>query len=394
MRNKPLILSWFVTYLLLFLYSFTQIDLGLTLTRFSYWQVIQRFFQHIGYFERPFSASLYLSLLFVLFFLYVWTLILAYREKLAGKDIWIIVLFAGAILLFSYNAFSYDLFNYMFDAKIVTFYHQNPYFQKALDYPADPMLGFMHWTHRTYPYGPVWLFLTVPLSFLGFNYLLPTFYLFKLLAVLSLIGAIFFLEKSLNILKIKKNLFCLVFFALNPLVLIESLVSGHNDIVMVFFAIFSFYLLLKRKYLSSFFWLVVSVGVKFATAVLLPFYLILVFFKNRTAQFYKTFLFLITLFMITATLAATLRTNFQPWYLLYFLPFSAFLAESYFVFIPIVIISLFSLLTYTPFLYSGNWDPPIPLIINSLLFISIALSFIIIFIIYVTIKLKVKNQND
>ena len=45
---------WTIGYLLtivgLFFYSFTQVDLNLTLSEWSVWQVIQKYFQHIGYF--------------------------------------------------------------------------------------------------------------------------------------------------------------------------------------------------------------------------------------------------------------------------------------------------------------------------------------------------------
>ena len=78
--------------------------------------------------------------------------------------------------------------------KYLTFIHQNPYFHKASDFPNDPMLNFMRWTHRLYPYGPSWLILTVPLSFIGLNFFLPTFFLFKIM-----IGFIFFGKLLFNL---------------------------------------------------------------------------------------------------------------------------------------------------------------------------------------------------
>jgi len=86
----------------------------------------------------------------------------------------LISILIGVGLLFSYPFLSHDLFNYLFDAKIVTFYHQNPYILKALDFPSDPWLRFMHWTHRTYPYGPSFLFLTLVPSAHTVRYGLPS----------------------------------------------------------------------------------------------------------------------------------------------------------------------------------------------------------------------------
>ena len=151
----------------LFFYSFTQVDLGLTIMRWQFWQGVQQAFQSIGYFNRPLSTVLYGFIVLLLFVSYLSFLWLAMKKKLQIQYIWKIIGITTLILLFSYNAFSYDLFNYIFDAKIITYYQQNPYEHKALDYQGDPMLAFMHWTHRVYPYGPTWLILTVPLSFFG-----------------------------------------------------------------------------------------------------------------------------------------------------------------------------------------------------------------------------------
>ena len=75
---------------------------------------------------------------------------MAKKKKISKPFVWLIIFVSALLLVFSYNAFSYDIFNYIFDAKIFTHYHQNPYLQKALDYPGDPMLSFMRWTHRVY----------------------------------------------------------------------------------------------------------------------------------------------------------------------------------------------------------------------------------------------------
>ena len=150
-----------------FLYSFTQIDLSLTLSKASVWQDIQKSFQHIGYFQRPLSTLIFLILTLFLFLIYSLYLKFSLANKLTRKKVWYLIIFISIVLSFSYNAFSYDIFNNIFDAKILTYYHQNPFIHKALDFPNDSMLSFMHWTHRTYPYGPMALILTLPASFLG-----------------------------------------------------------------------------------------------------------------------------------------------------------------------------------------------------------------------------------
>lgn len=374
-KLRILIAGYLLVIFGLFLYSFTQVDLSLTLSRWSIWQVAQKFFQSIGYFNRPLSTFLYLLTIALLYLFYLFFLMYAKKGKINKKTVWIIILVATLILTFSYNAFSYDIFNNIFDAKIVTYYHQNPYFYKALDFPKDPMLSFMHWTHRTYPYGPTWLFLTVPLSFVGFQVFLPTFFLFKILAAISFLGTIYFVGKILQKISPKDQLFGIVLLGLNPLFLIEGLVSAHNDITMLFFLVFAIWLLLNNKYFRSFLLLILSIGVKFATVFVMPVFLVVYLFKIKkiTINWEKVCIFM-TFLMSVAIVTASVRTNFQPWYLLYVLPLAAMVSSKNYIKLPVIIISFFALLTYAPFLYLGNWNPPVPKILFWVMFSSIFFS--------------------
>lgn len=378
--EKFLFLTYPVLVVSLFLYSLTQIDLNLFLFKFDAWVNFQRFFQNIGYFQRPLSTYIYVSILILLFISYLGFLFLVQKKRVSEREVWKLIIFCAVLLTFSYNAFSYDLFNYVFDAKIITHYNQNPYFHKALDFPGDPMLNFMHWTHRTYPYGPGWLALTVPLSFLGFNFFLPTILMFKTLASLSYFGTVYFIGKILNIVDKKNVLFGTVFFALNPLVIVEGLVSGHLDIVMTFFGVLSFYFLFRNKNIHSIIALIFSASIKFVTVVLLPLFLLKVFgiFKDKLS-FEKVSMFTIFL-MIIGIIASSVRTNFQPWYLLYALPYAVFLAKKNYVLIPSVVLSFVALLMYVPFLYTGNWNPPIPTILNYILGVGVLSSIVLVFI--------------
>lgn len=370
------IIGYLIAMISLFFFSFTQVDLGLTLTEWSVWQVFQKFFQHIGFFQRPFATYWYIATLLSIFVLYCLLLFAIWKKKLTVSQVWKLLMLVSFVLYFSYPAFSYDIYNYIFDAKIVTFYHDNPYTHRALDYAGNPMLGFMHWTQRTYPYGPFWLLATIPLGLLdGFRLLLPTLMLFKAVALVSFLGTAFFIKKILDKIYPQNSLLGLVFFAFNPLVLYESLVSSHNDIFMIVFGIWSLLVLLEKKYLRSFLLLVFSIGVKFATAILIPLYLWIGFYLLKKKKINWDVIFMISIVLMTiAVIAASMRTNFQPWYLLYVLPFAALLAKKYFVLIPGVIVSLFALFEYIPFLYLGNWDPPVPTLLVSIRSIGIGIS--------------------
>ncbi len=339
---------------------------------------------------RPFSTYSVIVIILLMIGLYVWTLIKAAKGDLDNKTFWKFFIPVSVILFFSYNAFSYDFFNYIFDAKLVTYYHVDPHQFRALDFYRDPMLSFMHSTHRTYPYGPTWIWLTVPFSFLGANYFLGTFYLFKLLIVGSFVGSVFFLEKILILVKSKKVLFGTALFALNPLVLVESAVSAHNDIVMVFLGLGSLYFLLKKKWILSIVFLILSIGIKYATVLLVPFFLYVIFKNLKKSEVNLSILFnLIFFVMLLAVAVVSLASGqnknpeFQPWYLLIMLPFASFLAPRKLAAFLVVFISLGALASYIPYLYNGEW----PKNIVDLKLILLGISFVFGLVFYFTQKL-------
>lgn len=380
LMRKLLYLGWFLLVFILFLYSYTQVDLNLTLTQLSFWQAIQKAFQDIGWYKRPLSTGIYLMILFLFFTFYILLWRLVKQKKISEKNLWFLIGVAFFVLLFSYNAFSYDLFNYLFDARIFTVHGDNPYFRKALDYPDDPWTHFMRWTHRTYPYGPVWLMATIPLSYLGRQFFLPTLFLFKGLMAASYLGTVYFIGEILKRIDPKRKLLGMAFFALNPLVIIESLVSAHNDTVMMFLAVGAFYYLMMRRYFWALMFISLSIGVKFGTILLLPAF-IFGFLGNsgilrvRKGYWDKVF-WLGFLGMAVAILLATWRTELQPWYLLYIMPLGALLVNNKMMRVVSLTLSAGLLLHYAPFLYFGDWDEPVPAIKLALTFGSLVLGIL------------------
>lgn len=342
-----------------FVYSFTQVDLSLTFSQSSVFQVVQRSLQYVGYFQRPLATGLFLLFLTLFFGFYILFLILAQKKKITRKQMWFLIFAITFVLAFSYNAFSYDLFNYIFDAKIVTHYGQNPYDHKALDYAGDPMLSFMRWTHRTYPYGPVWLGVTIPLSYLGMGYFLVTFFLFKMLIAGCFLGTAYFIEKIVKKLNPGKELIGLTFFALNPLIIVESLVSGHHDIVMMFFAMMAFYFFITKRYVWWGIFFVFSIGIKFATLLLIPLFAFMFFQRKNTKQNINLLLGMSILSMAIAVFLSSYRTEIQPWYLVWVLPWVALFVQFKRLLYAAIFFSFCMLLTYVPFLYMGEWGSEI-----------------------------------
>jgi len=335
--------------ILLTVYSFALVDPNLTLVSNNMWVGFRDVMVNLGYHERETSWAFYFVI--VIFLISFHLYFLRKYNKYNPLRIAIMVSF---ILLLSYPFLSHDFFNYIFDAKIFTFYHQNPYTHKPLDYPHDAWLRFMHWTHRTYPYGPTWLIVSIVPSFLSFGKFILNFIFFKLLFVSFYFLSVFCLSKI--------NKKAAIFFATSPLVIIEGIVNAHNDLIATSFALIgACYLLLssnhfsnllrsylrndKAKHFFSFVHFLLSAGVKFIT---IPTLLIQ---KNKDHVLNKiSFMLLISLVTYISY-----TSEIQPWYFLnvfIFLPFYQDTIEDFTIFFSGLIFS------YYPFIRMGDWTDP------------------------------------
>lgn len=259
-----IVILYLLTLLGLTIYSYSQIDLNLTLFQsrafldFQYWLV------QLGYFNRPLSTNIFLGLL-ALFSIFSFLLV-KHADKLSKRSTLFIL--GGLVLLglICYPAFSHDIFNYIFDARIFVTHHQNPYTHTALMFPSDDWTRFMNWTHRTYPYGPTFLPITIVFYVLGLGKFILTLLSFKLLALLSFLGSCFVIHKLAG----KRGL---LFFATNPLIIFELLITGHLDGVMLVFALVGWFFLMQQKNILSYGSLLLSIGIKYATVLLIPAFL-------------------------------------------------------------------------------------------------------------------------
>ncbi|MBP8591009.1 hypothetical protein KBI33_00885 [Candidatus Shapirobacteria bacterium] len=330
-----------LSYLALFFLSYCWVDPNLTLTSWEPLNQILEQFKHFGYTNPSLSSRLYLLIITILFLEQIYLLFSHLLSKAERKKL---LLLAAAVIFLaalSYPFLSHDLFSYLFDAKIIWHYQKNPYLFSPNQFASDPWLRFTHWTHRTTPYGPVWLAYSLLPAIFSFGHFALNFYGLKLLN-----GLVFF-AAGWCLLKINQDdrrVFAYWFF--NPFLLIELVVNSHNDLLMIalFFASLFFYH--ERKKLAAAGVFLLSVATKFITILSWP----LVFFKNR--HFWATgFLFFLLLGFSWQI------TRFQPWYFSW-----AFLA------LPLLGLTNFSwatvfagqflllVLKYYPFLATGSWE--------------------------------------
>lgn len=335
----------------LLLYSYTQVDLNLTLSRMSLWQTMQKSFQYIGYYQRPLSTGIFLVILASLFVLYFWLLKLVKHKLITGRQLWLVIGVNVVILLWSYPAFSYDFFNYMFTAKTVLIYHKNPYVVIPLQFSGvDPWPNFMRWTHLPSAYTPLWILLTLPPYLLGFGLFLLILWNLKLLIAGFYLLTIWGIGEVLKKVDVKHQTLGMAIFAFNPLIIIESLVSAHNDIVMMAVGVSAMLLYLRHKPWSSFLLLALSIALKLMTIFLLP---VVLWRWDRSRAL---------VLMVIGLVLVLLQREVLPWYFVWIMPFVALLPQRWEVTLAAGGVSLGLLLRYAPFLYLGHWDNPVPLI--------------------------------
>ena len=234
------LISYFLFLISFVVYSYTQVDLNLTLSSNPTYQSIQYQLTQLGYFNRPLSTIIFFSILAGFVTCYLLLVTFLDKWKLTVKQLWSLLIVSCFLFLVSYPAFAHDIFNYMFDAKTIIKYGQNPYFTTPLDFPQDEWTRFMRWTHVGSVYPPGWLVTTVPFYLLGFGKFTLTLLSFKLLGLIS------FLASSWLMLKLAGRK-AWVLWSFNPMVLIESLSSVHNEITMVAFTLLAFHLVNPNK---------------------------------------------------------------------------------------------------------------------------------------------------
>jgi alpha-1,6-mannosyltransferase len=187
------------------------------------------------------------------------------------------VAFGGAALLIAVYTLappllSTDIFNYVAYARMGSLYHVNPYVHGAAAIPFDPSVPFTGpvWLHTPTAYGPLFTLLSysfVPLGVSGAMWAL------KGLAGLAAFGCsvlVYLCARRLGIRPVP----AMLFFALNPLLLVYTVGGGHNDVLMALFLLAGALLILDGRPELGGAALTAAIAVKVTAGLVLPFVLV------------------------------------------------------------------------------------------------------------------------
>lgn len=315
------------------------------------------------------STTIYVLLFAALFILYVRTLHLIQTGRIRVRKLLAVIGVATAILFFGFPGLSQDVFNYMATAKVTYAWQENPYIVMPIEIPNEPMLTYMHAANKVALYGPVWIVVSAIPHYLGLGNPLFTVYMFKFLEIVFYVSVLWLIWRLSE-----KKLWALAFFSLNPIVLTEINLCGHNDAVMMFFALSSFWLLQKKKYFFSITALLCSIFIKYATVLLVPVYLYTVLKIMRKEKFSWTTVWIWSATMMYAAfLLSPLREEIYAWYFIWPLAFLALIpGESLLVWLSYGF--TFGLpLRLAPFMYLQTWAGVTPMVKKFVTFIPPAI---------------------
>lgn len=173
-------------------------------------------------------------------------------------------------LLAAPGLFSDDVYLYNLYGRTIAEYGANPIVSAPDAFPQDPHFRWVHWKDLPASYGPLWLMLSAPVSALAGDAISAVVVLYRTaaLALHLLVAASIWYVLGRH--HRREAVVGTLFYAWNPLVLIEVVGNAHNDVLVGLFAVLVVAAAAQRAWSSAAFFAACAVMVKPFAALLLP----------------------------------------------------------------------------------------------------------------------------
>lgn len=196
------------------------------------------------------------------------------KSKDLRKPVLGIGLLCGFILLGLYPITALDVAVYVVNARDWVLYGGNPLTVPPAAFPNDPYIHLAgEYVDKTSPYGPMWETLAAIPIRLGITDIGAGIVAMKAISLIAYAGMAWLIgwqarqqDKGLAV----SETTALAFFALNPLVLLEAVGNGHNDMTMAAFVTLGLILWQKGKWARAAFALTLAALIKLPALILLP----------------------------------------------------------------------------------------------------------------------------
>ena len=190
---------------------------------------IQNITNFLSIFKLNTVPTVVFIILIILLFYFYFKII---NKSVSVKSVIICSICFQAIVFFSYPVLSTDVLSYILSDRVNVVYHQNVWTTKPNEFVKDPYYYLVYpiyktndWTNMTRIYGGVNQLIYSPVTALSGNDLIANLASHKLVVLFFVLATLLVIPSAM------------VF--LNPLFIIETVGSGHNDIIMLFFTVLS-----------------------------------------------------------------------------------------------------------------------------------------------------------
>lgn len=220
----------------------------------------------------------------------------------------------GFTLIWLYPITANDLFRYVVRGRVWAVHDASPLISPPSEFPDDPYLDFAgEFEDLASGYGPLWeLLVQVPLR-LGATDMVPAVVGLKLIILLCYLGCAILIgwvvrpEKS-------SSLAALTFFAWNPLIMMQALGNGHNDMVFLALLVLGIVCWQRGLWWAAAFALTLSALAKAPAAMILPLFAVILLREEPTwrQRLLKAFVLgligLITVYLVYAAFGPVRET--------------------------------------------------------------------------------------
>lgn len=179
------------------------------------------------------------------------------------------------LMLLTPTMLSTDLFDYIRHGRIFAIYGENPMIVPATFFNQDPFFDLGGWVGTGSVYGPLHVYITGALAWIGGDSFAPTFLLFRGFFVTVNMVNLVLIWRIARRLKPGLEKKALLFYGWNPFVLILVVSNAHNDILMLAFVLAGFLMYMDRRLLLGALFITLAILVKFIALPILLVYIAL-----------------------------------------------------------------------------------------------------------------------
>lgn len=158
----------------------------------------------------------------------------AWRAEVSVRTVIGLAVAYHVVVLFLPLLFSRDVYSYAYYGKIAATYHANPYVRTPADFPRDALAAFVgpKWFATPAVYGPLFTLLSSLVDRFVDSVAGATV-AFRLVAVAASVGTIAIVARLVRRERPERAAFAVALIGLNPVVVFQSVASGHNDLLVM-----------------------------------------------------------------------------------------------------------------------------------------------------------------